>query len=123
MTKPVRIRLSRSAGFSLATTSRLLNGLKAVKCDRTTRWGNPYRVGQPVDLRAVRRWGWEFSPQGKLVVCKDVADAVNRFGYCLAKDEALHPFIVDTLGGRNLACWCGPDQPCHVDPILRIANP
>lgn len=26
------------------------------------------------------------------------------------------------LGGKNLACWCHLDQPCHADVLLRIAN-
>ena len=26
------------------------------------------------------------------------------------------------LGGRDLACWCGPDQPCHADVLLEAVN-
>jgi hypothetical protein len=26
------------------------------------------------------------------------------------------------LKGKNLACWCPLDQPCHADILLRIAN-
>ncbi|WP_280193252.1 DUF4326 domain-containing protein [Nocardia farcinica] len=26
------------------------------------------------------------------------------------------------LGGRDLACWCPLDQPCHADVLLEIAN-
>lgn len=26
------------------------------------------------------------------------------------------------LAGKNLACWCPLDQPCHADVLLRIAN-
>jgi hypothetical protein len=26
------------------------------------------------------------------------------------------------LGGRDLACWCALDQPCHADVLLEIAN-
>ena len=26
------------------------------------------------------------------------------------------------LGGRNLACWCALDKPCHADALLEIAN-
>lgn len=24
------------------------------------------------------------------------------------------------LSGKNLACWCGPDQPCHADVLLAL---
>ena len=27
------------------------------------------------------------------------------------------------LRGKNLACWCPPDQPCHADVLLELANP
>ena len=27
------------------------------------------------------------------------------------------------LAGRDLACWCPPDQPCHADVLLELANP
>lgn len=29
---------------------------------------------------------------------------------------------VETLGGRDLACWCPLDGPCHADVLLEIAN-
>jgi hypothetical protein len=27
-----------------------------------------------------------------------------------------------TLKGKDLACWCRLDQPCHADVLLEIAN-
>lgn len=30
--------------------------------------------------------------------------------------------IRDELRGRNLACFCSLDQPCHADVLLEIAN-
>jgi len=30
--------------------------------------------------------------------------------------------IVATLSGKNLACWCPLDQPCHADVLLNLAN-
>jgi Domain of unknown function (DUF4326) len=29
---------------------------------------------------------------------------------------------LDGLRGKNLACWCGDDEPCHVDPLLELAT-
>lgn len=34
--------------------------------------------------------------------------------------------ILDALGelqGKDLACWCPLDQPCHADVLLELANP
>lgn len=30
--------------------------------------------------------------------------------------------IRDALAGRDLACWCAPDLPCHADVLLELAN-
>ena len=27
-----------------------------------------------------------------------------------------------SLRGKNLACWCALDQPCHADVLLELAN-
>jgi hypothetical protein len=34
-----------------------------------------------------------------------------------------HDLIRSELGGKNLACWCPLDQPCHADVLLELANP
>ncbi|MCT9932334.1 DUF4326 domain-containing protein [Planotetraspora sp. A-T 1434] len=37
-----------------------------------------------------------------------------------------HPELVERakreLAGKDLACWCGPDQLCHADLWLEIVN-
>lgn len=30
--------------------------------------------------------------------------------------------VRDELAGRDLACWCALDKPCHVDTLLWVAN-
>ncbi len=32
------------------------------------------------------------------------------------------PLDFTELRGKDLACWCKPDQPCHADVLLEIAN-
>jgi hypothetical protein len=29
---------------------------------------------------------------------------------------------IDELRGKNLACWCPLDQPCHADVLLELVN-
>lgn len=29
---------------------------------------------------------------------------------------------IEALRGKDLACWCPLDQPCHADVLLEIAN-
>jgi hypothetical protein len=119
MTKPVRLQLSRRKGFDLQALSLATNGLPAVKIDRTTKFGNPFRVGEPVDMNLVRRWGWRFKWPDH--VCGDAEEAVRRFRACLFLDEAIHDYVRQELRGKNLACWC-EHAPCHADVLLELAN-
>ena len=48
--------------------------------------------------------------------------AVARFRHALQWDEAIHDYVRERLGGKDLACWCALDQPCHADVLLKIAN-
>jgi Domain of unknown function (DUF4326) len=32
------------------------------------------------------------------------------------------PEVRERLSGRDLACWCKLDQPCHADILLELAN-
>jgi hypothetical protein len=121
MTNPVRLRLSRQAGFDLQAHSQATNGLEAVNVARPGAWGNPFVIGEPVDKKQAKRWGWW--PLGNPdFVAPDSATAVRRFGACLGLDHAIHQHVIDSLLGKNLACWCKPDAPCHADVLLKLAN-
>lgn len=115
MTGPCRIRLSRERGFRLDEVSRALNGRAAVNCARPSRWGNPYRVAAAVD-----------TPHLKMPAVA-AADAVQLYREALELRlggryrDALRRQLA-TLRGKNLACWCAPDAPCHADVLLELAN-
>jgi hypothetical protein len=38
-------------------------------------------------------------------------------------DKAFFMDRTAELRGKNLACWCALDRPCHVDTLLKLANP
>ena len=100
--KPVRLRLSREKGFNLQAHSLSVNGLPAVNVARPTKWGNVFSV------RLYGRHG-----------------AVARFGDYIGHSNSSLGFNVDdiqTLKGKNLACWCSLSQECHADILLEIAN-
>lgn len=70
-----------------------------VRIDRTTEWGNPYRIG--VDGTREE------------VVAKYRADLMeNPTRILLAR---LH------LRGKVLGCWCAPEA-CHGDVLAELAN-
>ncbi len=119
--KPIRIRLSRRKGFDLQATSRAANGLEAVSVARPGRWGNPFRIGHGVTMR--------YADGDALQLCASIksdAEAVAWFrGLCesqIARKPAWYGRHFATLRGKNLACWCRLDMPCHADVLLEIAN-
>lgn len=66
----------------------------AVYVGRPTKWGNPFSTA---DFTA--------------------SDAVACFADEIAPRLDLLP-----LRGKDLACWCALDQPCHADVLLELAN-
>lgn len=99
--KPKRIQLKRTKGWKMPPNT--------VKVDRSTKWGNPFRVGRD----------------------GDVEDCVDKFLLWLDGKPDGHALLLDAekeLRDKNLACWCkiwdenGLRVPCHADVLLEIAN-
>jgi hypothetical protein len=109
MTQPVRLQLSRRKSFNLQAVSNATNGLPAVNVARPSRWGNTWKVG----TRDARTGG-----------VLDAATAVERFTNALVSGSfrISEQVVAGALRGKNLACWCAPDAPCHADVLLEIAN-
>jgi hypothetical protein len=48
-----------------------------------------------------------------------------RWAYPSRRGQFLKVSLDDiraNLAGRDLACWCALDQPCHADVLLALAN-
>lgn len=82
----------------------------AVKIDRSTKWGNPFDFRMPVELGMTPR--------------EERENATECFQKWL-----FHPDQIELLRaarrelhGKNLACWCPADHPCHGDVLLLAAN-
>lgn len=104
---PERVQLSRAKGWRMPANT--------VKVDRTTVWGNPFIVGQH-GTRA------ECVEKLELLLCGYLAISEPNAGHQqLYLDRARRD--IAKLRGRNLACWCPKDSPCHADLLLRAANP
>ncbi|MGV3564181.1 MAG: DUF4326 domain-containing protein [Nocardioides sp.] len=84
----------------------------AVIVARPSRWGNPWRVGDLNPYAAT-----EEHPDGQPATAEEVV-ALYAMGATFLPAEAFAP-----LRGRDLACWCPLDQPCHADVLLELANP
>jgi len=47
----------------------------------------------------------------------------TRYGACIKNlIENYSGYDINELKGKDLACWCPLDQPCHADVLLKIAN-
>lgn len=97
---PRRIQRRRVRGW------RMPEG--AVYVGRGSKWGNPYRVGARGFLA------------GEPFEVLDRAHAVFLFRTLVA--PRIDRSALAELAGRDLACWCPLDSPCHADILLRLAN-
>ena len=116
MAKPQRIQLKRSKGWRMPPNT--------VKVDRSTRWGNPFPIdcyGQEKAVDKFRRFvttgmsGMEMSESSR-------QDKWSNANISLVHVRGVILRTLHELRGKNLACWCPLDQPCHADVLLEIAN-
>ena len=106
---PERIQLSRRKGWRMPPNT--------VKVDRTTKWGNPFRVGATRErTRDYCADLFEFMCGGYICMCDDPEPDEQRAYLKMAKRD------IKQLRGKNLACWCKVGDPCHADVLLRAAN-
>ncbi len=84
---------------------------------------------KPVRVQMRRTKGWR-KPNNTIYVGRP-SKWGNPFDF--TNSEAVHPAIrfacevaplmdVSPLRGKNLACWCALNQPCHADVLLDLAN-
>ena len=85
-----------------------------VKVDRSTKWGNPFKVkpGRAHDYAVTL---FTHMLAGDISVLDDpTMEAQLDYRAMAVQDRA-------ELRGKNLACWCRPDQKCHADVLLVLA--
>lgn len=111
MTGPQRIQLSRRKGWRMPQNT--------VKVDRTTGYGNPFKIGE---IPAPAFYAYVDQP-GRPIA--NAAEAVRFFQRLLVHNIKINDPTVDALvqlRGKNLACWCPVGSPCHADVLLKFAN-
>lgn len=88
-----------------------------MKVDRSTRWGNAYRVGATYHEADFDGDPWSFPP------VRDAAHSVELYRRSVTMPDAdwFGALIRSHLGGKNLACWCKGSH-CHADVLLELAN-
>jgi hypothetical protein len=85
-----RIQRKRTKGWKMPPNT--------VYVGRPTKYGNPYRVTEDTTREEA------------------IQEYANWLDRILVKD----PHYLDSLKGKDLACWCPLDKHCHADVILKI---
>lgn len=102
---PIRIQLSRKKGWRIPANS--------VKVSRPSKWGNPFKIGETYPRGPMHL--------GRTLTVRDARHAVRLFRRWLFHQKRAEG-LVPELRGKNLACWCQLNQPCHADVLLELAN-
>lgn len=77
---------------------------------RPSQWGNPFYTK------------WPRGQETKLMEPLTPTEAVREYKMLIEGDLGRILTIKRELKGKNLACWCPLDRPCHGDVLLEIAN-
>lgn len=113
--KPLRVQLSRKKGWRMPDNT--------VKVDRSSRWGNPFKVWRSDSGWMVSNASCHWSVASK---SDGLALAVTKFRELLSDSarREIYPIgvVLHELRGKNLACWCPLNQPCHADVLLEVCN-
>lgn len=99
----------------------------AVYVGRPSKWGNPFHTHGD---------GYPMAPEIAVQAFRESLRATGDFfpndhprfrtyrgrRQMEARELTTIQDIKRELRGKNLACWCPLDQPCHADVLLEIAN-
>ena len=105
--KPRRLQRKRTKGFRMADLSN-----NYVYCGRGSKWGNPFKAElyQPKDRKRIAKERYvEMIESGFPGIFHGIDFRWIR--------KHLHE-----LRGKDLVCWCGLDEICHVDFLLSESN-
>ena len=114
MNSPKRVQRKRSKGWKMPPNT--------VYVGRPTKWGNPYKVGEPFNM-SIAGGGHD----GKTHTYLFDQDNAVLF-YKINLSFKIMDAAKKELKGKNLACWCplvdknGDKVPCHADVLLELAN-
>lgn len=112
---PQRIQRKRTKGWRMPENT--------VYVGRPSVFGNPFPAGECDSdrLGAVEAFRSLLTERPTLLrhqVLKVLRGNNERGEMAVARMRARLP----ELRGKNLACWCPLDQPCHADVLIELAN-
>jgi hypothetical protein len=135
---PQRIQRKRTKGWKMPPNT--------IYVGRPTKWGNPFNFSssdncwnalalgcrgdakgrREAAVKAFRQWIAD--PRGRVkemdfaLVMECKGKTVQLGPRAKAGTAPSHEEVRQSLRGKNLACFCPLDQPCHADVLLELAN-
>lgn len=110
---PHRVQRKRSRNWKMPENT--------VYVGRPSKWGNPFVVhGDGANMTP-----WMAATSFKHLLRTEKGWFPQPLPWPKGKVPKVMTTIAEVkaeLKGKNLACWCPLDQPCHADVLLKIAN-
>lgn len=117
MKAPIRVQRKRTKGWRMPENT--------VYVGRPSAFGNPFVIGQTYKTEEngpAIGWGEALKYMtGPLIKIETRTQAVEMYEAYL-KRCPIPDDMINELKGKNLACFCPLDKPCHADVLLKIAN-
>ena len=113
---PRRIQLRRTKGWRLPPNT--------VVVARPSKWGNPFTTARAQEMGYARTGnvrGFVVEVFRNWITPGPGSDRWWMGPESDSRKAAMRAGLAD-LRGKNLACWCPLDQPCHADVLLELAN-
>jgi hypothetical protein len=114
--KPVRIQRKRTKGWRMPQNT--------IYVGRPTFWGNPFTKAAAIESEYATENNWrEF-----VVECfrdwlgPSLSDREWWSGQESNNRRQLILENLDSIRGKNLACFCKIGEPCHADVLLELAS-
>jgi hypothetical protein len=119
LNKPTRHQRKRAKGWKKPEG--------AVIVTRPSKYGNMYKVVRtgPSEWQVIRvgtktspviRYGWTYDTERAAL-----DDCLRYFRGVVTISPAWKAYL-EELRGKDLVCWCKPDEPCHADVLIELAN-
>lgn len=103
---PQRVQRKRTRGWKMPE--------ETIYVGRPTKWGNPYKLNE-----------WTKISGGRVYI-KNLNGTIDWYRdhlmNMLRNSGQTKKEFFKEIREKNLACWCPPDQLCHADILLKIAN-
>lgn len=105
---PVRIQRRRIRGWK--------------KPPNTVYVGRPTCFGNPFTAKAAEEAGYRNGPKMAVFAYREWLSGHDLEMWSHKEMREVLFAQLESIRGKNLACWCALHQSCHVDVLLEIAN-